>query len=372
MTNNNQEEKEIKSAQNETIEPVKKTVTNPPSPIKSTAQLFFNAMTFIVATIALTSTFYVFYHHQELQKKLNQNRTLLNEQLNQIKQDQATTREQTELLKKTQSQLQEQFGRLHQQLETTLNQQRYENQDWLLLKARHYLELAEINTHWGDSYNASIALLQESDHILKEMNTPKIFDIRQAIAKDIDQLKSIPAIDMAGLLSQLDAAQARVSELTIQSAGDESELEGENKAPTLSNTPAWRSRLQDSIHLLEKLVVIRHDNEEIKPFMSPWLESIIKENIRLNLEEAQWAILNRNPVIYQLAINQAITHLKRTFGSKSPDAAALIKQLHQLQVTKIIQNKPISSGALTLLNQLIVNKEQLNKHMDKIHHGEDL
>ena len=53
--------------------------------------------------------------------------------------------------------------------------------------------------------------------------------------------------------------------------------------------------------------------------MSPLYESILKESIRLNLQEAQWAILNNNPAVYQLALKQAITNLKRTFNETSQD-----------------------------------------------------
>ncbi|MFO3149026.1 uroporphyrinogen-III C-methyltransferase, partial [Legionella pneumophila serogroup 1] len=88
-------------------------------------------------------------------------------------------------------------------------------------------------------------------------------------------------------------------------------------------------------------------------------ESAIKENIRLNLQEAQWAILNNNPAVYQFALNQAIANLKRVFNDSSQNTDALIKQLSTLQNVKLTQEKPVVGQAIPLINQMIDNKELL-------------
>jgi uroporphyrin-III C-methyltransferase len=194
---------------------------------------------------------------------------------------------------------------------------------------------------------------------LQQLNTPKIFAVRQAIAKEMAQLKSVPKVDIAGLLSQLDAAQVSVSNLTIQSTIAESGASTETDTPKTATPQAWRARFQDSLNLLEKLVVIRRTDEEIKPLMSPLFESILRESIRLNLQEAQWAILNNNDAIYQMALKQAIINLKRTFDEQGDNTAELIKQLNALQQVKLRQEKPITGLALPLLNQMIDSKELL-------------
>ena len=93
------------------------------------------------------------------------------------------------------------------------------------------------------------------------------------------------------------------------------------------------------MNLLEKMVIIRRDDENISPLISPLYESILKENIRLNLQEAQWAILNNNPAVYQLTLKQAIINLKKSFNKTSQDISSLLKQLQDLQQIKITQDK---------------------------------
>ncbi|HGF0780522.1 TPA: uroporphyrinogen-III C-methyltransferase [Legionella pneumophila] len=262
-------------------------------------------------------------------------------------------------LQQIQSDLTSKMDSLNKELQTAMKQKLYQNNDWLLLKARYYLELAQINVHWSDNFNTSVALLQQADALLKGMNIPKIFTIRQTIAKEIAQLKSISVVDITGILSQLDAAQAAINNLSIQSVVDQQEVLNHITKSEESGKTGWRNRLQDSVNFLEKLVVIRRHNENIQPLISPLYESAIKENIRLNLQEAQWAILNNNPAVYQFALNQAIANLKRVFNESSQNTDVLIKQLSTLQNVKLTQEKPVVGQAIPLINQMIDNKELL-------------
>lgn len=321
----------------------------------------FPALSLIVAISAIGIALYTLSFNKNIKNKLLEENKSLIAELEQLKEKQTTFQDQiatkADNMEQNQSALQKKVNHLNKALQTAMTQQLYQNQDWLLLKARYYLELAQINTHWSDNYNATIALLQEADQLLSKIATPKIFDIRQTIAKEIAELKATSTTDIAGLLSQLDAAQITVSNLTIQSTIDESQPAEETQ--TTSNPSAWHSRLQESVNLLEKLITVRRNDENFKPLISPLFESILRESIRLNLQEAQWAVLNNNSAVYQLALKQALMNIKRTFNEKSPSTNALLKQLAQLQQIKLTQEKPLIGQALPLLNQMINKKELL-------------
>ncbi|MCL9685796.1 uroporphyrinogen-III C-methyltransferase [Legionella maioricensis] len=328
---------------------------------------FINGLAIFIAVASMAIAICALQTNYKLQANLaNKNSHLKAEikaKIAQLKQTQTDSQEQVETktneLKQTQGTLQNKIDQLSKQLQTAMDQKLYQNQDWLLLKARYYLELAQINAHWSDNFDAAISLLQQADKLLEQLPAPKIFTVRQAIAKEIAQLKAIPTVDIAGLLSQLDAAQISISNLTIQATIDQTESATEAEPPKTANPSAWQTRLQDSVNLLEKMVVIRRSDENIKPLMSPLYESILRESIRLNLQEAQWAIINNNPVVYQLALKQATLNLKRTFNQSSQNTAALLKQLNELQEIKITQEKPVINLALPLLNQMIDNKQLL-------------
>jgi uroporphyrin-3 C-methyltransferase len=108
---------------------------------------------------------------------------------------------------------------------------------------------------------------------------------------------------------------------------------------------------------LNKLVVVRRDNEDIKPLSSPLFASILKESIRLNLQEAQWAILNNNSMAYQFALTQAVLTLKKGFNEHLSNKTALLNQLRELQKINLPQESPSVGEALPLINQLIEQKQ---------------
>lgn len=310
----------------------------------------------ILAVIATLLSLYTMHINRHLQKQIADEHAYFSSQFNELNQSQSDTQAQlnakTANMQQNQSDVENKLDGLKEQVHTAMNQRMYQNQDWLLLKARYYLELAQINSHWSDNLHTSIVLLQEADDLLKQQTEPKLFDVRQAIAKEINQIKSLPIVDIAGLLSQLDAAQITVGSLSALTNPSEDGHNPQNKNSQNPSSP-WRARLQDSIGLLQKLVVIRRNNENVQPLLSPLFESILRESIRLNLQEAQWAILNNNQTIYQLALKQAITNLKRLFNEKAPNTAGLIKQLTELQQVKLTSEKPIPGTALPLLNEVI-------------------
>ncbi|HAU1182312.1 TPA: hypothetical protein JBI17_06110 [Legionella pneumophila] len=363
MANSNEEQKK-------TIQPQQPSKVEPDINQQMKASFFGSkylsliiSLTSLLAFLAIIASIYSIQLEKQFQNhQLVENKNLTDE-LERIKAEQNTVQKllnnNTNHLQQIQSDLTSKMDSLNKELQTAMKQKLYQNNDWLLLKARYYLELAQINVHWSDNFNTSVALLQQADALLKGMNIPKIFTIRQTIAKEIAQLKSISVVDITGILSKLDAAQAAINNLSIQSVVDQQEVLNHITKSEESGKTGWRNRLQDSVNFLEKLVVIRRHNENIQPLISPLYESAIKENIRLNLQEAQWAILNNNPAVYQFALNQAIANLKRVFNDSSQNTDALIKQLSTLQNVKLTQEKPVVGQAIPLINQMIDNKELL-------------
>lgn len=363
---NNEEEKKVtkKITEKPIIEPIKTEELQKNSVHKHRHTKIIAPL---IAVLAIIMAAWSVYSINKLQKTLTDQQAELQTELEQIRQSRAESQTQVDTsidqINQSNRGLQNKLDQLNKQLQIAMNQRLYQNQDWLLLKARYYLELAQINAHWSDNYTAAISLLEQADKLVQQLPSSKMYEVRQAIAKEIALLKATPRVDIAGVLSQLDAAQTSINDLTIQTTVEENKPESssvvDQETPHTANPSAWQTRLQDSVNLLEKMVIIRRDDEPVKPLMSPLYESLLRESIRLNLQEAQWAILNNNPVVYQLALKQAIMNLKRTFNTPSQKTTALLKQLNELQQIKIVEEKPVMELALPLLNKLIDNKELL-------------
>lgn len=313
----------------------------------------------LAATVALIGSVYAIYENFQL----NQLSTLRTQQVSAVIADLQTEelRARAKLDGTVQSMslaqlaLQSQLNTMNKNLQASLQERLYQKQDWLLLKARYYLELAQINTHWSDNPQTTVALLQQADSLLAPLMDKQLFPIRQALAKEISQLEALPHIDLTGILSQLDAAQTATIALPIKpiiSINNSTTEDTKND----KNSSYWRTKFDESLHYLGKLIVIRRNDEAIQPLLSPLAQSMLRDSLRLNIQQAQWAVLQKNQSVYQIALAQALKTLNQGFDTQAPDTQALIKQLQLLEQEKITSSQPPIQESLDLLNQWIENK----------------
>ncbi|ARB92449.1 uroporphyrinogen-III C-methyltransferase [Legionella longbeachae] len=360
MANSNEEQMQ-KVKKTSGMEQNKEPKSHSNNSFASKSNFIIPVVALIIALGSLAITTYTLFLNNQLHDQLATANTNFSEELKQLEQKQIKIQEITNAKSKNseeiQSQFQTKFDTLSKQLQNAMSQRFYQNQDWLFLKARYYLELAQINAHWSNSSDATIAQLEQADQLLKQFNEPKVFAIRQAIAKDIAQIQAIPPVDIAGLLSQLDAAQNNINDLNIPLPENESNPSMDESKKSSNNPSDWGTHLQESMNILGKLVVIRRHDQEVKPLISPLLEAALKENLRLNLQEAQWAVLNHDTFVYQLVLKQAINTLKANFNENTQNTASLIKKLTELQQISITQKKPPLGLALPMLNELIASKK---------------
>lgn len=255
---------------------------------------------------------------------------------------------------------QEKIALLEKHIQTALQQQSYQGNDWALLKARYYLELAQINAYWSDDPETTSAMLIQADALLLNTHDQRVFDVRRAISEENAQLQLIKKIDETGIITQLESAQASAEQLIVNAVRVP---KAENAALTEDNTPeskipeAWRQRLKNSLNLLKTLVVIRHTDEDIQPLVTPAYASMLRESVKLTLQEAQLAVLQHNQALYQLTLRQAVNKITQSFDVHDSNAEALLKNLNELQKIDLSLKKPETGQSLLLLNQVINGKQ---------------
>jgi len=310
----------------------------------------------VMVGLALVTTYENFKTRQGSKKQMQ----LLISQLTALKNQQMAAKMQMDQtvhnINESQDTLKTQLTHLDKNLHSALQQNLYQTKDWLLLKVRYYLELAQINTHWSDDFQATNTLLQQADTLLAEFHDESATKVRQAIANEMAQIEATPKPDLAGLLRQLDTAQNQIVNLPIKTS--EGLAQKTSAAPTHNeSSQEWRKHLQQTVSLLEQLVVIRHHDADIIPSPSMVYESMIREGIRLNLQEAQWAALQNNEAIYQFSLAQALKNIKHSFNLEQPNTMALVKQLEGFQHVQLAPKKLSLDQSLPLLNQWIESNE---------------
>ncbi|MBU2985053.1 uroporphyrinogen-III C-methyltransferase [Saccharophagus degradans] len=254
--------------------------------------------------------------------------------------------------------------------------------DWLLAEAQYLLKLANQRILVERSAAGADALLTEADGILRDLGDPDLFPLRQALAKDLAQVRLVDKIDLEGMYLQLQALSNSVEKLPVKPTWDQLADNGEIK-PLLPNTESeeqqataeqntnteeqglaaklWGKTVQGFGQFTGKLddyIRVRHHDIAPEPMMSPQATMYLQQNLRLVLERAQLALLREQPEIYQSSLAQATLWLKKYYPNTQA-REAFIAQLDQLAATPIVQTLPDISQSLELLHTYIAELHQL-------------
>ena len=331
--------------------PKKKVTQKPNKPTLSIT----NTVTIGVAGLACVLSIYTL-------TKLNNNNLMasavtesLTQQINRISSSQASLKDQLsmadEKIGKVQQSTQQTIDSLEKSIQSTLKQRHFKTNDWLLQKALYYLQMAQITLYWSNDIASSITLLETADKLLAQVNNPKLFDARQAVAKEITQLKSISRPDKPGMLSQLSAISSQLANLPLNK--QKFSLPAPNQSSETPSKSHWQKAWNNSLDALKRLVIIRYHNQDIRPILSPLQREMLTENLKLSIQQAQWAVIHEDQKLYDFALGQTLSTINAYFAQNAQETKSLTKQLSNLKSQSITTPKPNISQSQNLLKKFL-------------------
>lgn len=232
---------------------------------------------------------------------------------------------------------------LYQDLSRNRDEWAYAEIEQSLLIASQQLQLA------GNVKSALIAL-QNADARLQRMDRPQLTALRNAITRDMEQLKAVPHVDVIGISARLDALIAAVDKLPLSM-----ELRPAGNAPApvaeVAGGNAWTRFLREAWNDLRQLVRVQHMDTADVPLLTPTQSFFLRENLKLRLTGARLALLTRDQASYKDDLNAARTWVTRYYdtGDKAvASAAAALRTLHDSPIS--IQLPDISATLDALRN----------------------
>lgn len=173
---------------------------------------------------------------------------------------------------------------------------------------------------------AALATLASTDQKLAQLNRPELISLRQAIAKDSDALKALPAFDLYGTTLKLEnlAGMIDALPLAIDSYRDPAKPAPRTEGDTLARiaTELW--------HELKQLIQIRRMDRPDALLLSPEQAFFLRENIKLRLMNARNALMLRDQAIYLADLKTAQSQLRQHFDPRSPQTIGTLNLVEQL------------------------------------------
>lgn len=202
----------------------------------------------------------------------------------------------------------------------------------MLLNAAQQLQLSA-------NVRAALIFMHSADARLQHMNRPAFRGLRRAISQDMDQLRVLPSVDVAGINRQLDELMAAVDELPL---ANQQRVVGEPTSQTISSADksVWQSLLREIWQEAKQLVQIENTGKDEIPLLPPNQQFFLRENLKLRLLSARIALLSRDEEIFRQEL-KAIQHWTlRYFDTQSTAGSAALAELKKLAKTKITVEMP--------------------------------
>ena len=208
---------------------------------------------------------------------------------------------------------------------------------------------------------SALLALQIADQRLGTMNDPRLFRVREAIARERAALQALPRPDLTSasltLSSLIDRAATLPLRARIEPRVFGGGLRGGNSAAqdTATIDTAWYQRIGDAIRTaLANLFVVRRDDKAGNlRLLPPEDEAVIVHVLILKLESARVALLRGETASLRESLGSAADWLRRFFRDGDPGVEASLAEIERLQSLELSAPAPDLSESLTLLRQAI-------------------
>jgi uroporphyrin-III C-methyltransferase len=239
-------------------------------------------------------------------------------------------------------------------LETLYRELAPSRDELALTEVEQVLVLASQQLALAGNVQAALAALQLADGKLARMDRPQLAPLRRSLARDMDELKAVPFVDVSGISAKLDQAIAVIDNLPL--AKDERLPPPPSEAPP-ANEPSWLRFLRDVWADAKSLVRIEVSDRPAAPLVSPPEAYFLRENLRLRLLAARLALLARDDKSFRTDINASNAWVKRYFDTRTKAVQVVSSNLTQLAATQMPSSMPDLSRSLEALRTLRIARE---------------
>jgi uroporphyrinogen III methyltransferase/synthase len=226
-------------------------------------------------------------------------------------------------------------------------------------EAQYLAALAQDNLQIGDNVPLVVTLLQTADQKIRDLTDPKLLPLRKAFATDIAALQAVPAVDITGIYLQLSALNIQADKLplpTLRPAQDAADT-----TPAGKRIVWWKRGLQNSWDVIRKMVVIRYNKSGQIPFMTPDQQLYLYQNLHAMFEQAMWAVVHKQPQIYQASLTQAADWIRQYYINDAPATQAILTSITQLQAQNIKPALPTIDATLQALRDFTAASQTADK-----------
>src|SRR5437660_2076784 len=217
--------------------------------------------------------------------------------------------------------------------------------EWQLAEVEQVLAIASQQLQLARNVRAALLALQLAEARLSRSDRPQFAPIRRALARDIERLRTAPAVDFAAVTGRIDNLIGGIDSLPL-AFEERTERQPPPKEPAGAER-GFLARLAAEVwNELSQLVVVRRMGAAEPPLLPPSQAYFVRENLRLRLLNARASLLARDEAGYREDLRASLAWVQRYFDARSKSTADAAAQLKSLSAVSISFEMPTISESL--------------------------
>jgi uroporphyrin-3 C-methyltransferase len=236
--------------------------------------------------------------------------------------------------------------------------------DTSLVEVEQIVGMAAQQLQLAGNVNGAVSALQAADARLARDGSPRLVPVRRAIGRDLERLRAVPSVDAAGIALKLEQVAAQVDSLPLLAGfGGETELADAKEAAReesrarVQAEPVWWNRAWHRLRELgsefvqdaSQLIRIRKVETPEALLLAPPQTYFVRENLRLRLLNARFALLARQEALFRADMRAARDMLARYFDVKSKAGASALHTIKSLETAAVAIELPTLNDTVAAL-----------------------
>jgi uncharacterized protein HemX len=221
------------------------------------------------------------------------------------------------------------------------------------LPLAHVLYLAQLAQdallYQFDANKASIYLLAAHNELTQSTDA-ELQALDGSLQQTLATLKTMPALNIAKIVSQLSAVQDTINALPLTQTEPKDNAKTQDVQRSFWNN-LWNNAWQD----LQKVITVKHYGAEAPHFITPDERAYLNARLCLYLAQAQWAALAHNTALFQSNIQDAERWLHAHYDTNNATAQNILQQLKSLENTNLQPNFPELSPLINRIQQALIS-----------------
>ncbi|TMO81378.1 uroporphyrinogen-III synthase [Pseudoalteromonas sp. S3776] len=266
--------------------------------------------------------------------------------VNELSEQNKRLTQELQALKSAQSNLQQALFNSEQKVAAALNESAENNQQQLKAALQQAQQqgaslnpqevtslqrMAEFKLWAEKDYQGASAVLKRLDALLSEH--PGTVSVRQAITQDIQTLDSLEPIPTEAIYLKLNSVLTNIDNLAFNAVNIPEEASQVDDNALSEDVSDWQQNLSNSWNkLVDSFITIRqHEGVAIEPLLTDQERHLINQRIKLNVTQAQDALMSKQASIYFSAISEAKRLVNEYFKQDDEATKVVINALTSLE-----------------------------------------